>query len=183
MRTMPVVVSGWISGVKKARSVSSAPGRGWWTSTGIGLLSGATDGSCAGDVASGRVSLASAAYAFFIYAWWNHRENGEDRDFLAVSNQALFRTVDDIIEQEGGDREEIVDVVRTAFMEMQAAFGRMDAGDVHSGEAFALRVQQILLWIALTDASDIEKALDQHSAQRLSALMSETFASLGPHPE
>lgn len=59
----------------------------------------------------------------------------------------------------------------------QAAFGRMDAGDVHSGEAFALRVQQILLWIALT--SDIEKALDQHSAQRLSALMSETFASLG----
>ncbi|MDP3320669.1 MAG: hypothetical protein Q8S58_16210 [Bosea sp. (in: a-proteobacteria)] len=53
----------------------------------------------------------------------------------------------------------------------------MDAGDVHSGEAFALRVQQILLWIALT--SDIEKALDQHSAQRLSALMSETFASLG----
>lgn len=34
----------------------------------------------------------------------------------------------------------------------------MDAGDVRSGEAFALRVQQILLWIALTDASDIEKA-------------------------
>jgi len=42
-------------------------------------------------------------------------------------------------------------------------------------------VQQILLWIALTDAGDINKALDSHSAQRLSALMSETFASLGPH--
>ncbi len=25
---------------------------------------------------AGRVSLASAAYAFFIYAWWNHLENG-----------------------------------------------------------------------------------------------------------
>ena len=153
------------------------------TATDIALLlqERLSEGSIGPDRwSAGRVSLASAAYAFFIYAWWNHRENGEDRDFLAASNQALFRTVDDIIEQEGGDREEIVDVVRTAFQEIQAAFGRMDAGDVHSGEAFALRVQQILLWIALTDASDIEKALDQHSAQRLSALMSETFASLGP---
>lgn len=90
---------------------------------------------------AGRGSLASAAYAFFIYAWWNHRENGEDRDFLTVSNQELFRTVDDIIEEEGGDREEIVNVVRTAFQEIQAAFGGMDAGDVRSGEAFELRVQ------------------------------------------
>ena len=128
---------------------------------------------------AGRVSLASAAYAFFIYAWWNHRENGEDADFLAASNQALFTTVDDIVQQEGGDQEEIARVVRTAFLEIQGAFGRMDAGDVHSGEAFSLRVQQILLWIALTDAGDIQKAIDPISAERLSALMSDTFASLG----
>lgn len=127
---------------------------------------------------AGRVGLASAAYAFFIYASWNHRNNGEDKDFLTALNRALFNVVDDIIEQEGGDREEIVDVVRTAFDEMQAAFGRVDPGDLQSGETFSLRVQQILMWIALTDASDIEKALDPHSAQRLSAMISETFASL-----
>ncbi len=131
---------------------------------------------------AGRVSLASAAYAFFICAWWNHRENGEDADFLAASNKALFAAVDDIVQQEGGEQEEIAHVVRTAFLEIQAAFGRMDADDVHSGTAFALRVQQILLWIALTDAGDIQKALDPNSAQRLSDLMSGTFASLGSPP-
>jgi hypothetical protein len=127
----------------------------------------------------GRVWLASAAYAFFIYAWWNQRNNDEDKEFLAALNRALFAVADDIVQQEGGDREEIVGVVRTAFQEIQAAFGRMDPGDLQSCEAFSLRVQQILMWIALTDASDIQKALDRHSAQQLSALMSETFASLG----
>lgn len=51
--TMPVVVSGWISGVKKARSVSRAPGRGGWTSTGIGLLSAVAEGNCAEGLVSG----------------------------------------------------------------------------------------------------------------------------------
>jgi len=128
---------------------------------------------------AGRTALASSAYAFFIYAWWNHRMNGEDPVFLEALNKALLTMVDDIIEQEGGDQEEIVDVIRTAFHEIRAAFGRMNAGDVHSGEAFSLRVQQILLWISLTDASEIDRALDAHSAQQLSTLMSATFARLG----
>jgi len=41
MTTMPVVVSGWMSGATRAPSVSRAPGFGCLTSTGIGLLDGA----------------------------------------------------------------------------------------------------------------------------------------------
>ena len=126
----------------------------------------------------GRVWLASAAYAFFVYAWWNYRKNGEDDVFLRALNKALYALVDDILKQDGGDREELVDVVREAFQAMQAPFRRINTGDPHSGVAVSLKMQEIMLGIALTDPAAVSKALDAHSAQQLSALMSETFALL-----
>ncbi len=125
-----------------------------------------------------RVWIASTAFTYFVYEWWSHMKNWDDPTFLRAANAQIFATADEIVGRIGGDREAVIDVVRSTYPQIRDAVLKLDPGRPHTAGSFAMALHAILLRIALTDQSLVDKAVSLHSGTMLGTIMVETAAAL-----